>query len=195
MIDPNTVITQHAVRAGRALGAIFFSIFGGAWLALWIHRAYADRLEILGPVMAIALCMLALAYYRFHQHRHGLSVIASSPQRQRSNRLFHRINAGQWVVIVVGGNVLVNIGLSDWVIPLAIFVIGMHFLPLAHIFSNRPHYATGAALISLAVVYPQLAIGGPADPIGCLGAGVILLVSALWAVTANSTLHADATRQ
>lgn len=192
MIDTNTIITHHAVRAGRALGAMFFSVFGGAWLALWIHRAYADRLEILGPVMAIAIGMLALAYYRFRQHRHGLSAIANSPERQRSNRLFHRINAGQWVIIVIGGNVLANIGLSGWVIPLAIFVIGMHFLPLAHIFANRPHYATGAALMALAVVYPQLAAGGPEDPVGCLGAGVILLASALWAVTADSTLHTGA---
>lgn len=195
MIDPHTINEQHAATADRAIGAMFFSVFGGAWLVLWVHRAHADRLSFLIPVIAIAACIVLLAYYRFRQHRHGLAAIGDSPQKQRSGRLFHSVNGGQWVIIVVGGNVLANIGLSSWVIPFAIFIIGLHFLPLAHIFLNPPHYVTGAALMALAIVYPYVAAGGPADPVGCLGAGTILLMSALWAVTANSMLHAKVSRQ
>jgi hypothetical protein len=118
-----------------------------------------------------------------YQHYKGaLETEKDSPQKRRVGRLFNLINAIQWVVILVGGNVLANIGLREWVIPFAIFVIGLHFIPLARIFANPPHYATAAALIMVALAYPWLLPGGPNSPIGCLGTGLILWASAMWAI-------------
>ena len=62
------------------------------------------------------------------------------------------------------------------------FIIGLHFLPLARLFRNPPHYVTGSALILLATTYPFVASGGPSSPAGALVAGLILWASALWAV-------------
>lgn len=39
-----------------------------------------------------------------------------------------------------------------------------------------------AALIGFALAYPRLASGGPADPVGFLGAGLVLWTNALWAL-------------
>lgn len=62
-----------------------------------------------------------------------------------------------------------------------IAVLGLHFIPLAWLFANWPHYVTGAALLVLAVVYPQAASLGPLDPVGFFGTGAILWASAAWA--------------
>jgi hypothetical protein len=40
--------------------------------------------------------------------------------------------------------------------------------------------------MTLTGIYPLVAAGGPADPVGCLGAGIILWASAGWALMANS---------
>jgi hypothetical protein len=62
------------------------------------------------------------------------------------------------------------------------FIVGFHFLPLARLFQNPAHYATGGALMLSAASYPFL-FAGPTDTLGALLAGSILWLSALWAVT------------
>jgi hypothetical protein len=49
------------VRRGRAIGAMIYAIFGGAWLALWNYRAEPHRWVVYGLIVAAALAlMLAL---------------------------------------------------------------------------------------------------------------------------------------
>lgn len=186
---------EDAARAGRAVGAMFFSVFGGMWLVLWTHRAYADRAAILAGVIAAAAAVLAIACLRYRRFRSTALATARSPEKKKADRIFHLVNAGQWIAIVVIGNVLANTGRPDWVIPAAIGIVGLHFLPLAKLFSNPAHYVTGAALLLLALAYPRLAPAGPADPVGCFGAGVILLASALWAVSVNPAPRSATARQ
>jgi hypothetical protein len=174
------------LRARRAIGALFFSLFGGAWLELWAFRTFQHRRMALTlatlPIVLGAAAIFTIAQRRYRAHREALAAEAATPARQKADRLFHLINGGQWILILIAGNVLANLGLSAWVLPAVIFIIGLHFLPLAALFANPPHLVTGGALMLLAGAYPFLAPGGPGHPIGCLGAGLILWGSALWAV-------------
>jgi hypothetical protein len=173
-------------RASRAIGAMFFSIFGGAWIAYWSVLTFSGSLlaPALIALLTVAVFMLSLNQYR--RYRSALQAEADSPARRRTGRLFNIINVAQWVVIVIGANILTNTGFGRWIVPFMIFVIGLHFLPLAYIFSNPPHYITGGAMIVVALTYPLLFSGGPSNPIGCLGAGLILWASAMWAVREHS---------
>jgi hypothetical protein len=164
------------------MGALFFCGFGSAWLVLHAIESFEHPGWMIAAVAAMGSGLFVLALRRYRQLRPALKAQADSPARQRTTRLFHAVNAVQWVAILVVGNLLANIGLSVWVIPAVIFIVGLHFLPLAQLFANRPHILTGAALMLLAVIYPLLAPAGPASPVGCLGAGVILWASALRAV-------------
>lgn len=173
----------NATLAGRAIGAMFFSVFGSVWLASWAFQRFAQ------PAMAfllIALAFVVLFYRAVQQYRNNRSALATeaeNPARKRINRLFNLINAAQWIVIVILVNILNKLGLAVWAIPAAMLVIGIHFLPLAKLFSYPPHYVTGVALIIAAVSYPLLAAQGPSDAVGCLAAGLILWASALNSVT------------
>ena len=131
---------------------------------------------------AVACGLLGFIYRRYCQHRAALKQEPASAAEQRRDRWFHVINAGQWIVILVVGNVLANIGLSAWVIPAAMFIIGLHLLPMARLLCNPPHYVTGGLLMLIAVTYPFSAPSGASSPIGALGAGAVLWASALWAV-------------
>ncbi|WP_304360312.1 hypothetical protein [Collimonas fungivorans] len=172
--------------AGRAIGAMFFSFFGGAWLCLWIYLAFDGRPAFLAMTVSATAVLAAFAYRRYRRYRLARAAEASSPSRRKAGRIFNIVNAAQWIAIFVVARLLMHFGLSSWFIPSVIFILGLHFLPLAHVFGWRPHYVTGAALMLVAVIYPLLAPAGPASPIGCLGTGLILWSSALWALGTHS---------
>lgn len=161
---------------------MFFSVFGGAWLALWLYRGIGLFSSPLIVVVAGTLGILALAVRQYKQNQAAHAAEADTPEKKKADRLFSIVNITQWVVILVVGNVLANIGMGNWVIPAAILIVGLHFLPLAKAFGNPALRLTGAALILIAVTYPFMAPTGPASPVGCLGAGLVLWGSALRAV-------------
>ena len=157
------------------------SFFGAAWLEAWDWRAGAGPVAC-AVIAALGLALLATAYRRYRRYAPALALVPATPEKRRARRVFNIVNAGQWLVIVVLGNVLANLGLGAWVIPMAIGVVGLHFLPLARVFDNPAHYVLGAAMVVFALVYPRVAPGGPLDPVGFLGAGVLLWLSVLWAL-------------
>lgn len=170
-----------AVAAGRAFGAMLFTVFGTVLLEVWDRRAGVGMPAFIG-IALLGIALLAMAFGIYRSHAPALKQESQTPERKRADRVFHSVNAGQWVLILVLGNVMANTGLGDWVIPMAIFVIGLHFVPLAYVFRNTPHYITGAALMGFALLYPRLAAGGPTDPVGFLGIGMVLWASAAWAL-------------
>jgi len=174
-------MTPDAKRARRATGALFFSVFGGLWIAGWAVKSGAS----IPTDVVIALCALALTWWAHATYKLNAPALAATPvtaQGQRAKRVFNIVNAAQWIVIGVLSIALVNLGLVMWIVPMVIAVIGLHFLPLAHVFANPPHYVTGAALLVFGVTYPEIAPLGPLDPVGLLGAGLILWASAVWAI-------------
>jgi len=171
----------QARQASRAIGALFFSVFGAILLEVWDRRAGAGAALFCG-IALLGIALAASAWLTYRRNAPALALEADSSEKKRADRVFHIVNVGQWVVILVLGNVLANLGLGSWVVPMGIVVIGLHFVPLAHVFRNPSHYLTAAAMIGFAIVYPRLAPGGPADPIGFLGAGLILWMNALWAL-------------
>lgn len=175
-----------AVKANRAIGALFFAVFGTAWLS-WGDVILSGAHWTIGLVIAAGLGLAISAVRQFAANRSALAASASSPQRRRIARIFHWVNGGQWLLIVVLANVLNSIGMGAWTVPMIIAVVGLHFLPLAAVMRYRPHYVSGLALLLLAAVFPFVANGGPESGTGPLGAGLILWGSAIFALTAGSS--------
>lgn len=176
------VSTLDPARASRAIGAMFYGAFGGAWAAIWAWRSFAARTAAVAFVALFTCRLVAFLYRQYRRFSSGQPPEPETPAKRRQDRWFHAINAGQWIVILVVGNVLANIGLAAWVIPAAMFIVGLHFLPLARLFGNPKHLATGGALMLLAATYPFFDPAGPASATGALGAALILWASAFWAV-------------
>ncbi len=175
------ISASDASLAGRALGAMIFAFFGAVMLEAWDQRVGAG-LALCAAIAVLGLALLARAYLRYRRFAPALALQRGTPETKRAGRIFNIVNIGQWVLILVVGNVLANVGLGEWVVPMAIGVIGLHFIPLAHVFRNPAHYVLGVAQVAFAIAYPLVAAGGPADPVGFLGSGLLLWTSALWAL-------------
>ena len=178
--------------AGSAIGAMFFSLFGGLWVAAWCVQTYGAHPLALLPVAAITVLLLMLAWRQFRRHRAAHAAAEQSPQAKRTGRLFNIVNMGQWIAIFIVGNALKNMGLQAWFIPAVILIVGLHFFPLAWLFKARRHLAIGMALCVWAIGYPLTLQHGPLNPGGCLGAGLILWVAALSAVRAGFAVQQNA---
>jgi cytochrome bd-type quinol oxidase subunit 2 len=175
-------VPADPARAGRAIGAMFFSVFGGLWLGLWANDQYPGFVALQLVVASVTAALLAASYRVYKANSLALKANAETPESRRKSRRFRLINATQWSVIFLVAFILSATGNARWNLPAIILIVGLHFLPLASLFEYRPHYFTGAALILLACVYPLVARGGPENAIGALGAGLILWASALWAL-------------
>lgn len=174
-----------ATRARRAIGAMVLVVFGGVWLGFWDVHSHAGA-AAMAVIVALGLGLLAGAWLRYRRYAPALAQAPVTPERRRAKRVFNIVNAIQWILILGLGNVLAHRGLVAWVLPMAIFVVGLHFLPLAYVFHNPPYYLTGLAMALFAIVYPFVAEGGPGDPVGGLGAGLILWLNAAWALRPDS---------
>jgi hypothetical protein len=173
------VSRSEAALAGRALGAMFFFAFGGLWLAAWAAGSGYGVTSIVS-IAVLAVVLLLVSWRRYRRYAPAMAVGKDDPKWQRARRIFNMVNAGQWIVIFVAALALGNTGHEQWIVPMVIGVVGMHFFPLAAVFENPPHYVTGAAMVALAILYPCFA--GPRSPLGALGAGIILWLSAAWAL-------------
>jgi hypothetical protein len=173
---------QSAARASRAIGAMFFSIFGGVWLVLWCLSLHGRRLVALSAIVTGSIILFLASLRQFRRNREAHAAEADSPAAKKAGRIFNIVNAVQWILVFVFATILSKSGHKEWIIPSIIFIIGAHFFPLAAAFKAPRHYVTGAALIVLAVVYPSMAASGPLSSIGCLGAGIILWASAVSAL-------------
>jgi hypothetical protein len=169
-----------------------FSVFGGIWLGLWAHAEYPGSVGALLVVASIAAALLAAAYRVYKFNSPALKALAQTAETRRETRLFNVVNTAQWGAIFLVALLLSLTGHARWILPAIVFVVGLHLLPLARLFAYRPHYVTGTALILLALVYPLVARDGPESVVGALGAGLILWLSAAWAISPSSRAKDDA---
>jgi hypothetical protein len=179
LTEAGTDEVQLASRASRAIGAMFLSVFGGGWLVVWCLGVYGVKFGVLGVIGACLAAILLAAVKQFRNNRDAYAQEAESPASKKAGRIFNVVNAIQWVLIFLVATILRQAGLWEWIIPSVIFIVGVHFFPLALAFKVRRHYLTGGAMIVLAVFYPFLSKAGPKAAVGCLGTGIILWLSAI----------------
>lgn len=179
----STTDFSNARRAKRAVGALFFIAFGAAWLALgasdFLPRASSVYLLIGAPALVFLVAALRIRHVALT--RAG-GPIPKTPADKQRDLWFHAVNGGQWVLIFICATILANLGLREWTLPMVIFIIGLHFFPLARLFDAPSHNVSGLALVVIACAYPFVAPGGPTSGLGPVLAGLTLWVSAGWAL-------------
>jgi hypothetical protein len=176
MLHPN------AEAARRATGAMFFIAFGGAWLGLWAYNEFNRSALALTCIAAATAAFFIGAWRVYKANSQALRAGSKSPEEKRRSKVFNYINAGQWILIFGVVNLLDFYGHADFALPAIIFIIGAHFLPLARLFASKAHVFTGLALIAWAVFFSLWTVIGPTGAAGALGAGLILWLSAMWAL-------------
>ncbi|ASL47637.1 hypothetical protein bAD24_III09600 [Burkholderia sp. AD24] len=178
-LDTDQRSQQSEVRASRAIGAIFFTVFGAAWLVLWCRQLYGAAPGVLLIIATAGVALLLLSFSQFRRNKSAYRANQRTPRRLKQSRAFNVINAAQWVIIIGGATVLAELNESIWIVPLVIFTIGAHFIPVGVVFKSKARYVIGIALMLVALVYPHLTDAGPASPSGPLCTGLILWAGAM----------------
>lgn len=172
-----------AARAvGRCYGALFFSVFGGAWLLL---AAYAfGRLSLIwAGLIAAAIILFVIAAIRLQRRGNDAGRDAfPEEEKRRNDRSFGIINAVTWIAVFLVFQILPRLGHADLAIPAVVLIVGLHFFPMPPLYRHRANLVTGACLVIWAVLCPLLFNGDRMIGFAALGAGLILWAAALWAL-------------
>lgn len=171
--------------AGRATGAIFFTLFGAAWLSLGlVGMQHLTLLTEAGVVLGALSLLLVSAWVL--QRAKQVPTAAVSPEeaarKKRHGRVFAWVNAAQWGTIFLLVWLLPRLGYGQDVVPAMVIVVGLHLFPLARLFANPVHHLTGGALVAWALGCLLLGQQPGLQAQAALGAGGILWVSAAYAL-------------
>jgi hypothetical protein len=166
-----------APHPGVALGGVFLSLFGALWLAGASIRYLGTSPAALAAIAvgAAAIAAWGLALFRRRRPAYGADAAA----RKRLARAFMVVNAVQWSLIgflILALNVTGHVA---WIVPGVIFIVGVHFVPLARLFRYRGYDATAAALVLVAVLDFVAGAGDRAVAPSLLATGAILWISAI----------------
>lgn len=181
---------------GRALGALYMTVFGAVWAAGATGAAGAGALRgvAFACIMAItgALVLAAGALWRAARRAPGDAPLRPSPAGAgagRTMRLYYLIVCAEGAAIAAAVAILIRGHQAMYIAPAVAAIVGAHFLPLAALFEERLYYATGALLILMAVatigVVPATAMLGGARARMALpmaGSAVVLWLTALGVV-------------
>src|SRR5471030_2965205 len=145
-MESDSTLLRSEVRASRANGSIFFTIFGAAWLVFWCMQAYGAALSILLVIVAVAGSLLLFSSRQYRKNESAYRASRDTSRRRSQSRVFNIVNAAQWVIIIGSAEVLTRINRSIWIVPLVIFTIGAHFIPLGIVFKSKARHVIGIAL-------------------------------------------------
>jgi hypothetical protein len=177
---------------GRVAGAAILTLFGSAWciiaLALWTAR---PRWSIpAGSTATIAL--LALCAQRLIASRKipGVDDPAAAAKGKRAGMFFGIILGAECLLIWLCAMLLAHLGLDIW-IPIGIAgIVGLHFLPLAHIFEVPLYYRTGALCVFAMLACSMIHDAG--IRLLCVG---LVMAAVLWLTALLLLLRAHPTQQ
>ncbi|MCX4160999.1 MULTISPECIES: hypothetical protein [Paraburkholderia] len=176
---------MYSPKAGAAVGQMFFAGFGTLWMIDWCLQRHGADLPTLTLIALAGSTIFLWAWCEFRQGKTEAEVRVESSRYRASQRAFRWVNATQWLAVLVANIALNATGHAEWVMPTVILIVGVHFIPLARVFHARRHYATGAALIVVALGYPWIANSGSSYPTGAFATGSILWISALYGFLRN----------
>ena len=160
-----TIATSQATRRGntilgRSIGAAVLSAAGTWWS--WVPVA---RLPIPPAVAHTALVIVALVLFAVAAH--AVSAYRG-PVVPTDRRLMLMSIAVEMPAIVIGTNLVENLGRPDLAMPVVGLVVGLHFLPMARALSYPPYRVMGLAITAFSLA--SMVLPGPTG-LTILGAG------------------------
>jgi hypothetical protein len=160
---------------GLALGSVFLSLFGAAWLSGASYLYVGTSVPVLSVIAIISLLIAAWAVTTFRARRSEYSGENNSAVRKG----LISVNILQWAAISIAILLLNLTHHAAWIVPCVIFIVGVHFFPLAKILQYRCYYLTATSLVLVALLYMLFGGEGQSLALAMLATGAILWASAI----------------
>jgi hypothetical protein len=158
-----------------ALGGVFLSLFGAAWLVGASYVYAGTNLPMLSAIAIASILIAAWAVLTFRARRSGYSGTNNSAVRKG----LAIVNMLQWAAISMTVLVLNLTHHAAWIMACVVFIVGVHFFPLAKLLRYRGYYLTAAGLILVALLYMLFGGEGQSVALTLLATGAILWASAI----------------
>jgi hypothetical protein len=189
IVRPKATGNAQAARAvGRCYGALFFSVFGGAWFVL---AAYAfGRLTVLVASVIGAAVVLFVIPSLLLERRGKEAAKDAFPQgeQRRNDRAFGIVNAVTWATVFLVFQILPRLRMDDLAIPAVVLIVGLHFFPMPRLYRHRANLVAGASMAIWAILCVVLFHGDRRIGFAAAGAGLALWAAAAWALKTASQL-------
>jgi hypothetical protein len=161
-------------------GASILTLFGGLWciaaLAFWPPRPnWGIPAASAATLVLLVACMVRLAAIARLPDHHDPVAAARG---KRAGSLFGIIFGLEGGLIALCSALLGRSGRGDWIPVVIGLIVGVHFIPLAHVFQVRLYYWTGA--LSVFGVLGCLLIHAVGPRLLCVG---LAMAAVLWATT------------
>ena len=175
------------------IGAAVLALAGIGWFS-WAQqdppstwKLYLIVGSVLSAIALIALIVLLVS------HR----TTTGSPMADPRVRRRYWVTVAVEVLLIVAGNlVLAAIGHAEYDAAWTLFVVGVHFVPLAAIFGSRGLAAAGVLTAVVAVGAAVLGLATDLAPSAAagVGGGVVFLGYAVWVLGRGRQPEQSATR-
>jgi hypothetical protein len=169
---------SQSAHPGMAFGGVFLALFGATWLVGASVLYLSASALALAAIAAGAVGLVAWALATFRARRLAYAGAPDPAAGRRLRRALIGVNAAQWSLIGLAILVMNVSGHIAWIMPSVIFLVGVHFFPLARIFGYRGYYWTAAGLVLVAVLDVAAGAGGALAAPSLLATGAILWLSA-----------------
>lgn len=137
-----------------ARGISFFPVVTSAYMliySVWWPLAWG----VPGAIAFVLVLLLAVGFIvrGISQIRHSMQFeIVNSSEGDRIARAMGILNSVTHPIWMLGTVALLIFGQDRWVMPLMVFVIGAHFLPMARILNRWIDYPMGLLMIAFAIL-------------------------------------------
>lgn len=137
-----------------ARGISFFPVMMSVYMliySVWWPLAWG----VPGTIAFVLVVALAAGFIvrGIRQIRHSTQFeVVRSPEGDRIDKAMGMLNSVTHPVWMLGMVALLILGQGRWVMPLMVFVIGVHFLPMARILNRWIDYPMGLLMVAFAIL-------------------------------------------
>lgn len=178
---------------GEVTGAAVLAFAGMAWFG-WAQEDPPSSLVpyLLAGSVVSALLLIALVVLLVRRR-----TTSGSPLADRRVRRGYWLTVAVEAALILGGNLLLAaVGQSDFDAAWTLFVVGVHFVPLARIFHSVGLAVAGVAVAVVAVAAAWVGFATDLAPSAAAGAGggVVLIGYATWVLGRGRKISQGAAR-
>ena len=164
---------------GRALGVTLLAFFALAWVG-WGTGGHLPPIPQVIVVALVALLSIAVTTYGWRLARRTATaptpahdaVESTTNEGRNISRTFSLIVAAEWIGVFAIAGILGATGHATVIPALVCAGVGIHFIPLAHLFHVSAYYVTAGALLVIAIATFAIAPAASSDALWTLLPGI-----------------------
>jgi hypothetical protein len=156
-MEPKKHLIPSTAVTGIASGLLMMAFFTILWSCIAYHGLEKTNywyILLAFPICTVLFIIDAIKLFKAAKFYPKLTSEADIAEEKKMKKWFGIIFGAEGLGILIGINIVTNIGHADLVIPVIALVVGLHFYPLTKVFKRTIDYylATWTTLVAVAAI-------------------------------------------